>query len=41
MIKEILKYILMRIYHYSTYLTAWSWQKLYGNRKTGYGYKKR
>jgi len=35
------KYLLMRIYHYSTYLTSWSWQKLYGDRKNGYGYKKR
>jgi len=26
------RYILERIYHYSTYLTAWSWQKLYGDR---------
>jgi hypothetical protein len=26
------KYILERIYHYSTYLTSWSWRKLYGNR---------
>ena len=39
----IIKYLLMRIYHYSTYLTSWSWQKLYGDRtKRGesYGYKK-
>ena len=35
------KYILEKIYHYSTYLTSWSWQKLYGNKKDGYGYKKR
>lgn len=35
-----IKYILEKIYHYSTYLTSWSWQKLYGNRKTGYGYKR-
>ena len=26
------RYILERIYHYSTYLTSWSWQKLYGDR---------
>ena len=25
------RYILERIYHYSTYLTSWSWQKLYGS----------
>jgi len=36
-----MKYILEIIYHYSTSLSSWSWQKLYGNRKTGYGYKKR
>ena len=27
-----IKYILKIIYHYSTYLTSWSWQKLYGDR---------
>jgi hypothetical protein len=32
------RYILKRIYHYSTYLTSWSWQKLYG-RKTKRGKK--
>ena len=26
------RYILERIYHYSTYLTSWSWQKLYGDK---------
>ena len=36
-----IKYILEKIYHYSTALTSWSWQKLYGNREKGYGYKKR
>jgi len=36
-----MKYIIEKIYHYSTYLTSWSWQKLYGNRKTGKGYKKK
>ena len=36
-----IKYILEKIYHYSTYLSSWSWQKLYGDRKNGYGYKKR
>ena len=35
-----IKYILKKIYHYSTALTSWSWQKLYGDRKTGYGYKR-
>ena len=36
-----IKYLLEKIYHYSTALTSWSWQKLYGNRETGYGYRKR
>jgi len=36
----VFKYILEKIYHYSTALSSWSWQKLYGNRKDGYGYKK-
>ena len=35
-----IKYILEFIYHYSTSLNSWSWQKLYGNREKGYGYKK-
>ena len=26
------RYLIERIYHYSTYLTSWSWQKLYGDR---------
>jgi len=33
------RYIVEKIYHYSTKLTSWSWQKLYGNKKTGLGYK--
>jgi len=36
----IIKYILEKINHYSTALTSWSWQKLYSDRKKGYGYKK-
>ena len=36
-----IRYLIERIYHYSTYLSSWSWQKLYGNRKTGYGYRKK
>ena len=35
-----IKYILMKIYHYSSKISTWSWQKLYGDRKKGYGYKK-
>ena len=27
-----IKYLLEKIYHYSTYLTSWSWTKLYGDR---------
>jgi|TARA_B110000503_G_scaffold100668_1_gene150584 hypothetical protein len=30
--KKIKRYLIERIYHYSTYLTSWSWQKLYGKR---------
>jgi len=32
--------ILKIIYHYSTAMTSWSWEKLYKNRETGYGYKR-
>ncbi len=35
-----MKKIVLFIYHYSTKLTSWSWQKLYGDRKNGLGYKK-
>jgi len=35
-----IKYILMKIYHYSSKISTWSWQKLYGDREKGYGYKK-
>ena len=35
--RKISKFILEKIYHYSTYLTSWSWQKLYGNKENGYG----
>tara|TARA_R100001198_G_C5182183_1_gene178349 strand:+ start:266 stop:499 length:234 start_codon:yes stop_codon:yes gene_type:complete len=38
---KMIKYILEIIYHYSTALTSWSWIKLYGDRRKGYGYKKR
>jgi len=34
-----MKYIALFIYHYSSKLNTWSWQKLYGNKKTGLGYK--
>ncbi len=34
-----MKYIIKFIYHWSTYLSSWSWQKLYADRKTGLGYK--
>jgi len=36
-----IRYLIERIYHYSTYLTSWSWQKLYSDRtKRGYNVKK-
>ena len=41
MIDRIVYKILERINHYSTALTSWSWQKLWSNKKEGYGYKKR
>ena len=28
-----IKWIVKKIYHYSTYLTSWSWTWLYGKRK--------
>ena len=30
-----IRYILEKIYHYSTALTSWSWIKLYGDRSKG------
>ena len=35
-----IKFLLEKIYHYSSALNVWSWQKLYGNKRTGLGYKK-
>ena len=38
------KYIYNFLYfvnHWSTKIVSWSWCKLYSNRKTGYGYRKR
>jgi len=34
-----MKTIVLFINHYSSKLQVWSWQKLWGNRKTGLGYK--
>tara|TARA_R100001510_G_C7562406_1_gene141964 strand:+ start:461 stop:589 length:129 start_codon:yes stop_codon:yes gene_type:complete len=31
--------IIKIIYHVSTALASWSWEKLYGDREKGYGYK--
>ena len=31
--QEMIKYLLEKIYHYSTALTSWSWTWLYGKRK--------
>ena len=35
-----IKYFLEKIYHYSTYLSSWSWKKLYNDREKSYGYTK-
>ena len=37
--RTIKAFLIKIIYHYSTYLTSWSWQKLYKN-KNSLGYKK-
>ena len=34
-----MKKILLFINHYSSKINVWSWQKLWGNRKNGIGYK--
>ena len=34
------KKILEFLYHWSSKINVWSWQKLYGNRETGIGYKR-
>jgi len=34
-----MKTLLLFISHYSSKLQVWSWQKLWGDRKKGYGYK--
>ena len=36
-----MKTIVLLIYHYSSKLSTWSWQKLYSNRTTGLGYKRK
>jgi len=41
MFDKIIYTMLERINHYSTAMTAWSWQKLWSNKKDGYGYKGR
>ena len=41
MFDKIIYTVLERINHYSTALTSWSWQKLWSNKKDGYGYKRR
>ncbi len=35
-----MKHLLLFINHWSSKLNAWSWQKLWGNREKGLGYKK-
>jgi len=32
-LNAMLRWIVEKIYHYSTYLTSWSWTWLYGKRK--------
>jgi len=34
------KKIVEFLYNWSSKINAWSWQKLYGNRQTGIGYKR-
>jgi len=41
MFDKIIYIVLEKINHYSTALTSWSWQKLWSNKKDGYGYKRR
>ena len=41
MIDRIVYLILEKISHVSSKISTWSWQKLWGNRKKGYGYKKK
>ncbi len=36
MIKKFLEFV----YHWSSKLNVWSWQKLYGSKEKGYGYRK-
>jgi len=38
--KKMIKFLLEKIYHYSSALNVWSWQKLYGDKKKGWGYRK-
>ena len=38
--KNTLRLIVLFINHYSGKLQVWSWQKLWGNKIKGYGYKK-
>jgi len=35
-----IRHTLLFINHYSSKFSVWSWQKLWGNKQTGYGYKK-
>jgi hypothetical protein len=35
-----MKHFVLFISKYSSKLQVWSWQKLWGNRRTGLGYKK-
>ena len=39
MFDRIIYTMLERINHYATAITSWSWQKLWSNKKDGYGYR--
>ena len=39
--KYVYKFLNVDIYHWSTKLTSWSWNKLYSDRKKGYGYRRK
>jgi len=39
--KIIIKSLLEFIYHYSSAIHCWSWNKLYKNKEEGYGYEKK
>tara|TARA_B110000259_G_C13796989_1_gene315145 strand:+ start:334 stop:459 length:126 start_codon:yes stop_codon:yes gene_type:complete len=38
---RIIYYVLSKISHYSSKISVWSWQQLWGNKKTGKGYNRK